>query len=120
MALLSTTRFAGTERRIGESWDAHSKRLGDLLAEIRAKTAALPDGEFAGALLRFQVADGYAYYVVERTSPLTLQYFPYMDEYKIPAAHLHGLDLDDVAEHVQCERAWAKLMSRPRKGDIAS
>lgn len=47
-------------------------------------------------LVRFHRADGYAIYRVVQEDPLTLQHVPFGDGYRIPAAHMRGLLLEDI------------------------
>ena len=42
------------------------------------------------------VADGYAWYIVVKRKPLTLQHVDYMDGWHAPAALIRGLRLSDI------------------------
>lgn len=114
MAILSDQPAPGFERQLGESFDAHYRRTGDLLEQMRATSDALPEGQVEGALLAFPIADGKALYLVQKAEPLTLQHIPFLDGYQIPGAHLRGLDLEDVHSEQRHNRAMAALMARNR------
>ena len=49
-----------------------------------------------GMIMRFQVFDGYAMYLVTSLRPLKLRHLHYCDGYAIPAAHLRGIGLAEV------------------------
>jgi hypothetical protein len=114
MAIVSDANAPGFERKPGESYREYDQRTDALLKEMLERAAALPEGEYVGAVLSFPIADGKAMYVVEKTEPLTLQHIPYMDAYEIPAAHARGLDLTDVQAHIQHQKALNALFSRKR------
>lgn len=95
-------------------WHDYSDRLiahTNTLQALQAEANALPDGELVGALVKFQVADGYAIYRVESTRPLTLAHVPAHDGYSIPAAHIRGLTVADIRALVAQERHWARLIA---------
>lgn len=62
-----------------------------------------------GEVIRFQVADGYAQYMVWQQSPLSLIHIATMDGYSIPEAHIRGLRLADVKDLVARERRMREL-----------
>lgn len=79
-------------------------------AELRAKAANVdPDGDLTDAMIRFQVADGYAFYVVVKNSPLTLSHVRYADNYAVHDAMIRGLTRSDVADMVRREQAMKRL-----------
>lgn len=74
-----------------------------------------PDGgDLAGEIIRFQVADGYAQYMVAREKPLWLLHLPIHDAWTIPAAHLRGLQLSDVRQQVESGRRLDALFARKK------
>lgn len=87
-------------------WEAETKWLDDLLDNQ-------PDG-LLGYVLRFPVADGYAFYKVVDLGPLTISWIPYGDQYHIPDAHIRGLNHEDVERMVQADRKVRGLFGRPR------
>ena len=74
----------------------------------------MPDGELVGAVIRFQIADGYALYLVSEVGAknVELQHIPYCDGYQIPAAHLRGLTKADISQQVNAERRMAALFRK--------
>jgi hypothetical protein len=73
---------------------------------------ALMDAIPQDKIIKFQVADGFAFYFVKSKKPLVLQHIPFYDGYRIPQAHLRGLRLSDVKTMLQQEAALARLFSK--------
>jgi len=97
----------------------------DILAGIKVQEAALkiledrsealPLGDLVGGVIRFQVADGYALYLVSKApvgGGIELQHIPYCDGYSIPAAHIRGLTKADILEMLRQEKACNKLFNK--------
>jgi hypothetical protein len=114
MAILSPEPAPGFEQQPGESFTAFHQRTSTLVDTLFAEAAALPDGQYEGAILSFPIADGKALYRVQKAIPLTLQHIPYLDGYQLPAAHMRGLELEDVREEMYRTRARAALRARSR------
>lgn len=112
MAKLSADPIPGFEQLPGEGFSEYLTRTDRLLAELQEKEAALPEGTYVGAVLRFPYADGYAMYLVQKTRPLTLQHIPFGDAWHIPEAHLRGLNLDDVKEQVARNKGLRSMFAR--------
>jgi hypothetical protein len=104
MARLSARSHPDFERREGESFEAHLARTQVALEKLLAASDALPEGELQGALLKFPVADGYAWYEVVKVKPLTLRHINFCDGYQAPAPLLRGLRVADVFEQVNFAR----------------
>jgi len=66
-----------------------------------------------GKIIRFQVADGYAQYMIWNTKPLQLIHLETGDAWQIPAAHARGLTLSDVKAMIKADEAWEELF-RPK------
>lgn len=64
-----------------------------------------------GRAIRFQVADGYACYLVRRFKPLVLQHIQFGDDYEISDATIRGLRRADVEAMIAQELAWRKPRS---------
>jgi len=64
-------------------------------------------GELKGEEIRFQVADGYARYVVLSLRPVRLIHLPVCDAYQFPYAH--RLTAADIREEVRRSKAIAAL-----------
>jgi hypothetical protein len=110
-------QYGGEVRLPAFDWKAkrgeseHEKAFNRLMAV----SDALPEGEIKGAVLQFQVADNYAYYVVTKARPLTVKHIDWLDGYQIPAAHLRGLNKQDVLEQLAWRKRWSEAVARNRK-----
>ena len=63
-------------------------------------------------VIKFPVADGYAHYRVVSVSPPVLSHIPFCDGYTIPAAHVRGLNTNDLRNEIQRERRLKELFAR--------
>lgn len=91
------------------SWDEFYQREQDLLEKMEDATLALPEGEIVGALVSFQIADGYAYYYVKSEKPLILEHVPFGDGYRIPGYAIRGLTAKDIRFMVSTTRAMHEI-----------
>ncbi len=118
MAVLSNEVAEGnfqwtTEQDFGEFF---KKSQADLDGYIH-KSHNLSEGEVVGGVVKFQVADGYAFYKVLGDTPLVLQHIPFGDAYEIPNAYLRGLERGDIEELLERERQLHAMFSRiPENG----
>jgi len=112
---MDPARRADYERRGLRGYDIEGAEL----EFLRQCTAQLPEGTIAGALLSFPVADNYAHYVVVSEDPLTIAHVGFFDAYAIPKPHIRGLEREDVLQHIERAKHWARLMSEAhiRPGD---
>lgn len=108
MARLATGSVPGP----WEDWSNGMAVQSEAMKRLQDHANSLPDGEVVGALIKFQVADGYAIYRVEKAKPLTLAHVPFCDGYRIADAHIRGLNLADVKALVAGERRMASLFGR--------
>ena len=67
-------------------------------------------GKNFGEILRFQVADGYAEYMVVSMRPLKLMHLPLGDAWDFQYAHL--LTAKEVNEKIEGKKALAKIFSK--------
>lgn len=109
MAKLAPTPYPGFDQRSDESVDAWLERTELMLDELEKHSVALPEGSVVGGVLRFQVADSYAIYLVVADAPLTLQHIPFLDGYAIPAPYLRGLEHADVVGMLANDKAWSRF-----------
>jgi hypothetical protein len=111
MAKLDRTPMPGFEKRDGETWDQHSDRMKKLLDELSAKSAKVDveSDALEGAQLQFQVADGYAIYIVSKVSPLTLRHVPYGDAYRANEATIRGVNKETVRKELRWRRSFEKM-----------
>lgn len=92
-------------KTFGTPDDPHEKAM----AEMRATSDALEDGDIVGFIMQFPWADGYAVYRVTKERPLTLQHIDYGDAWQVPDAHLRGIRFEDVVQAQMRARARRKL-----------
>ena len=67
-------------------------------------------GKTVGEVLRFQVADGYAEYMVASLKPVELVHLPLWDEYQFEYADL--MTAEKVQEQITRQNALKELFSR--------
>lgn len=77
-----------------DTFDALQKRFEKMLSE-------------SDNIIRFPVADGYAFYQVASEKPLVLRYILWCDNYREHPALIRGLRLADVRDMLRRE-AWLK------------
>ena len=68
-------------------------------------------GDMVGETLSWQIADGYATYMVVKQKPLMVAHVDAGDGYQVDPIMIRGLRLSDVRERVGREKAMAKLFS---------
>ena len=90
---------AGFEAREGEAFNARVARWREAYDALYRTSVALQGDATVGGLIRFEVADSYAYYLVTSEQPLKLQLIPY--GYEVADAHIRGLRRADVLELVK-------------------
>lgn len=74
----------------------------------------LDAGEIVGGILRWQRGDGYAFYVVTKDRPLTLQHLDYMDAWTIEDALIRGLNKQDVLQMLHRTRRMHEAFNRTK------
>lgn len=84
-----------------DDWEEAYRKQDEALAKLR-KT---------GRVIRFGVADGYAWYYVKSFKPLVLLHIPYCDNYRIEDYAIRGLNVSDVKRMIQWEENMNKLFS---------
>ena len=89
--------------------DYRAKRREQLQAIKKTVKDKRPNDELAGEILQFQVADGYAQYLVKSSKPLTLQHVQDGDGYSVHHALIRGLRLEDVRDQVESHRKMREL-----------
>lgn len=92
-----------------KDWRLEFDLQGEEIARLRKTSAALPEGEIVGGLIKFQIADGYAHYLVTKASPLTVQWVPYCDNYQASAPTIRGLNKADIQQMLGWERKLDSL-----------
>lgn len=95
-----------THQCLVTDWRARWEDEKKALAALDAKSHAIPPGEIVGAVLRWQVADGYAVYIVTKSRPLTLAHVGSGDAYSVDPALIRGLRRQDVLDMLERERRF--------------
>lgn len=85
----------------------------DELDRLHARARTLDDDEYVGAIVRWQVADGYAEYLVTSMAGSgTLQHLPFLDAYTVDPALIRGLRKSDIKERVDASRRLDRAFGR--------
>ena len=82
--------------------------------ELQARSDGLPPGEVVGGLIKFQVADGYAVYIVTKAAPLTLTHVPFGDAYQVHDALIRGLRRADVLASLERDRKLSAIFAKKK------
>ena len=91
------------------NWEkSHYETHDDYYSRVRKMYEELPWEN----ILRFSVADGYAYYFIKSRKPLVLQHIPIADAYRIDPAHIRGLRLIDVELKLEFHKTIDNLFER--------
>lgn len=80
--------------------------------EDESKSVDPDSDDLTGALVKFQVADGYAHYRVSKHRPLTLQHVDFLDGYSVHPAMIRGLSVSDIRDQLRYDRRLSKLFSQ--------
>lgn len=104
----------GFEKRDGESWEGWTKRSEELFNELQAESRKVdPEAKsLFGAMIQFQVADGYAHYRVVKNSPLTLEHVPFMDGYQAHEATIRGVTANTVRTALKREKLFSGMTDK--------
>ena len=94
-------------------WEDQPQQIA--LNALTERSDALPKGEIVGAVIKFPVADGHAYYLVTKEKPLTLQYIFYGDGYYVHPAMIRGLNKQDILDQLENRRWWNDLATKANK-----
>lgn len=84
------------------------------LDRLQERSDALAPGQLEGLLFSHPVADGKAYYLVTKAEPLELQHVDFLDGYALPAAHIRGLEKEDLTHFAEMRRRLVDLVNRQR------
>lgn len=96
-----------TSLTLDENLKAEDKWLQELREWLRENVGS---GKYSGEIVRDQVADGYAQYMVASLRPLRLVHIPLMDAYQSRWAH--RWTAADVKRMIESERALAELFAK--------
>lgn len=93
-------RDKGEDESYMDFWTRQNAQLQDLI------TKGLRSDTLKGFVWSYGVADGSAHYIVTKLRPLTLAYIDASDGYAVPAAHIRGLNKDDLQAAKDWEKNW--------------
>lgn len=98
-------------RKYGQTWEEWHKVHDEIWEELAAASKGVrsDDESLNGFLLTFPVADGRAIYRIVSTQPLKIEHIPLGDAYRIPDAHIRGLNLDDARKQVRFHEFWNNI-----------
>ena len=69
-------------------------------------------GKYAGKIVSFPHADGYASYAVVSLSPVTLIHLADGDAYEFP--YIHRMTASDIREKIDADERWATFIKNKR------
>ena len=90
--------------------NTYSKRCDEYVAKLQAWAKENGSGPEAGKIVRFNVADGYAQYIVFSLKPVKLIHIDTMDAYQFQYAN--RLTAGDIREKIRQEEAMEKMFSK--------
>src|SRR5690606_28294948 len=93
-----------------EDHEVNAAREDEWIERLRQWCRENGSGDLVGEVVRDQVADGYAQYMVMSNRPLTLIHLPVVDAWQSRWAH--RWTVKDVREMVDRQRRMAELFSR--------
>ena len=115
MANLDKYSYPGDwKRQPKEDFSLYCTRTVKLIEDLQTKSEQIDpkSPDLRGAILQFQVADGYAYYAVTKMKPLTITLIPWSDAYQIPEAHIRGININDVRAQLDRTRNIKSLFPK--------
>lgn len=89
----------------------YHQRVDAWVEDQKALYRKLSKGDLVGESVRFQVADGYAHYLIVKERPFTLVHLDALDGYHANAATIRGYRLQDARADVERARRWAKAQA---------
>ncbi len=88
------------------NWEEMDRLEKEAVENAREKLSC---DEFVGEIIRFQIADGYAQYLIKSKSPLQLIHLGFGDSYQALPATIRGLNKSDIKEMLRRSKALAKM-----------
>lgn len=99
------------DRDAYEDYRQYSEAEKEAFEQLQSEQPMKPEAGLEGFLLKFQVADGYAWYRVVNEDPLKIQHVPYLDGYKSRKETIRGIRRDTVIEQMERRRKMRDLRS---------
>jgi len=116
MAKLSDKSIPFPEIEDGEDYSDCYKRQITVIGAMQKKSDAIdynnPKADLTGAILSWQVADGYALYVVTSNSPLSLAHIPLADAWQIESETIRGVNRKTVLSQLSLLASFRKSFDR--------
>jgi hypothetical protein len=84
------------------NWTQQNRAYEAAIKATRRTLRRKSRGAWVGALISWQVADGYATYIVVQEQPLQVAHIDYCDGYTVDPIMIRGLQLSDIEE--RCEK----------------
>jgi len=76
------------------------------LEDLKSGYRKLAKGDLVGEIVRFQIADGYAQYMIVKQRPFTVAHLDILDGYSALGATIRGFRLQDARAQVEVRRRW--------------
>jgi hypothetical protein len=95
--------------------DKYNQRVDAWVEDQKAELRKRSKGDLVGESIRFQVADGYAHYLIVKERPFTVVHLDALDGYHANAATIRGYRLQDARAKVEADRRWAKMEAERAK-----
>lgn len=92
---------------------AYDKAVKDHIAKLKTwcEEHNASNGKLVGETISFQVADGYAQYMIFSTKPLRVIHMSMADGYNADPILIRGLRVSDVKDLIKRDQAMKKLFS---------
>ena len=113
MAVYNTPKELALPKLNWENIDQYQPDCDKFVEDLKALLSSPKynlGGKNFGEIIKFQVADGYAEYMVIGMSPVKLMHLPFMDGYQFEYAHL--LKAKDINDKIAQEKALKQLFSK--------
>ena len=93
-----------------EDIEQYKKDCADLTDRLKKWCIKRNDQKSVGEIIKFQVADGYAEYMVASTKPVQLIHLPFWDAYQSETAEL--MTAKAIQQKIDQAIAWDKLFTK--------
>lgn len=90
-----------------EDTEQYEKECSELIERLRKTFKERNKNKNVGEIIKFQVADGYAEYMVISTKPVELIHLPFWDSYQSETAQL--MTAKAIKEKIELKNMWNKL-----------
>ena len=103
----------------GQKFEEAMRQQTELMDRLEAISDQAPEGVSVGRMIRYQVADGYAFYVITRVfgSSVSVAHVPFGDAWTSPVVRGGKMTYGHAADAVQKAAAMRKLFGTRKPGD---